>query len=255
MSALGFGFIELGTVTPRPQKGNPKPRLFRIKPEMALINSLGFNNKGVDYLVDKVSKRSSKTPLGISIGKNFDTSNEKAVLDYLLCLEKVYEYSSYIAVNISSPNTKNLRDLETSRFFNDLSTSLKRKQETLSEVHGYRPLLFKISPDIDEEGLRVLSKSILDNKIDGIICTNTSIHHDHHSQKGGLSGAPLLERSSEILKKVRSLVGPDLPIIASGGVMSFEAFQQKLDCGADLVQIYTGMIYKGPNLIEEILNN
>jgi dihydroorotate dehydrogenase len=252
---LGFGFIELGTVTPRPQQGNPKPRLFRIKSELALVNSLGFNNKGVDYLVERVTKRSSKTPLGISIGKNFDTPNEEAISDYLICLEKVFQHSSYVAINISSPNTNNLRDLETLDFFDDLSSSLKEKQKILALKYGYRPLLFKISPDIDKNSLISLSKSVLDNEIDGIICSNTSVKHNHFSGKGGISGGPLLKNSTQVLKNLRSLVGPDLPIIASGGVMSYEAFKQKLDCGADLVQIYTGMIYKGTNLIKEILDN
>lgn len=255
LSALGFGFIELGTVTPRPQQGNPKPRLFRIKSELALVNSLGFNNKGVDYLVERVTKRSSKTPLGISIGKNFDTPNEEAISDYLICLEKVFQHSSYVAINISSPNTNNLRDLETLDFFDDLSSSLKEKQKILALKYGYRPLLFKISPDIDKNSLISLSKSVLDNEIDGIICSNTSVKHNHFSGKGGISGGPLLKNSTQVLKNLRSLVGPDLPIIASGGVMSYEAFKQKLDCGADLVQIYTGMIYKGTNLIKEILDN
>ena len=255
LASLGFGFLEIGTVTPRPQKGNPKPRLFRVSSQEALVNSLGFNNKGVDYLVAKVSKRKSSIPLGISIGKNSDTPLEKAKDDYLMCLEKVFPYADYIAINISSPNTEGLRDLFNKEYFSDLISSLKLKQIELSEDHKYVPLFLKISPNIDSSHLKLLVEIILEKNIDGIICTNTSNVHDHFSGKGGISGKPLLELSSKILVTLRSLVGKNFPIIASGGVMSASDFQRKLDCGADLVQIYTGLIYRGPSLVDEIINS
>jgi|TARA_B110000908_G_scaffold110315_1_gene129310 dihydroorotate dehydrogenase len=255
LASLGFGFLEIGTVTPRPQKGNPKPRLFRVSSQEALVNSLGFNNKGVDYLVAKVSKRKSSIPLGISIGKNSDTPLEKAKDDYLMCLEKVFPYADYIAINISSPNTEGLRDLFNKEYFSDLISSLKLKQIELSEDHKYVPLFLKISPNIDSSHLKLLVEIILEKNIDGIICTNTSNVHDHFSGKGGISGKPLLELSSKILVTLRSLVGKNFPIIASGGVMCAGDFQRKLDCGADLVQIYTGLIYRGPSLVDEIVNS
>jgi len=255
LASLGFGFLEIGTVTPRPQKGNPKPRLFRVRSQEALVNSLGFNNKGVDYLVAKVSKRKSSIPLGISIGKNSDTPLEKAKDDYLMCLEKVFPYADYIAINISSPNTEGLRDLFNKEYFSDLISSLKLKQMELSEDHKYVPLFLKISPNIDSSHLKLLVEIILEKNIDGIICTNTSNVHDHFSGKGGISGKPLLELSSKILVTLRSLVGKNFPIIASGGVMCAGDFQRKLDCGADLVQIYTGLIYRGPSLVDEIVNS
>ena len=219
------------------------------------MNSLGFNNKGVDYLVAKVSKRKSSIPLGISIGKNSDTPLEKAKDDYLMCLEKVFPYADYIAINISSPNTEGLRDLFNKEYFSDLISSLKLKQIELSEDHKYVPLFLKISPNIDSSHLKLLVEIILEKNIDGIICTNTSNVHDHFSGKGGISGKPLLELSSKILVTLRSLVGKNFPIIASGGVMCAGDFQRKLDCGADLVQIYTGLIYRGPSLVDEIVNS
>ena len=255
LASLGFGFLEIGTVTPRPQKGNPKPRLFRVSSQKALVNSLGFNNKGVDYLVENISKRKSSIPLGISIGKNSDTPLEKAKDDYLICLEKVFPYADYIAINISSPNTEGLRDLFNKEYFSDLISSLKLKQIELSKEHEYVPLFLKISPNIDSSHLKLLVEIILEKNIDGIICTNTSNVHDHISGKGGISGKPLLELSSKVLVILRSLVGKNFPIIASGGVMSVSDFQRKLDCGADLVQIYTGLIYRGPSLVDEIINS
>ncbi|MAD57615.1 MAG: dihydroorotate dehydrogenase (quinone) [Porticoccus sp.] len=255
LASLGFGFLELGTVTPRPQKGNIKPRLFRLSSKKALVNSLGFNNKGVDHLIKKITLRKSTVPLGISIGKNFDTDLVKAKDDYLICLEKVYPYADYIAVNISSPNTKGLRDLFNKEYFSDLISSLKSKQIELSKTHKYVPLFLKISPNIETDHLKQLVEIILEEKVDGIICANTSNTHNHPSGKGGISGKPLFKLSTEILVTLRSLVGKDFPIIASGGVMDLADFQKKLDSGADLVQIYTGLIYKGPSLINSIINS
>ena len=255
LSALGFGYLEIGTVTPRPQTGNLKPRLYRIRPQKALVNSMGFNNKGVDYIVQRVKERSSKTPLGISIGKNFDTPIDSALDDYLYCLEKVYKLADYVAINISSPNTKNLRDLQSNEYIDNLLSSIKDTQLELASTHGYTPILIKISPDMSSEELKTLSKSVLQNKLDGIICSNTTVNHNHPSKKGGLSGKPLFEPSTSTLVALRALVGPDLPIIASGGVMNLETFNHKINMGADLVQIYTGFIFEGPSLVDEIINS
>ncbi len=254
LAALGIGFIELGTVTPRPQSGNPKPRLFRIKKEKALINRLGFNNKGVDYFVSKLKERKSNVIIGSSIGKNFDTPNDRAHEDYLHCFEKVYEYTDYIAINISSPNTKDLRELTHSQYLSKLIGKLKSKQQELSNLHGYKPIFLKISPDEDLNQLKKICNSIIENEIDGVICSNTSINHDHFDGQGGLSGAPLKERSTSCLRLVKSLVGDTIPIIASGGVMSVSDFEEKLEAGADYVQLYTGFIYEGPKLIKDIVN-
>ena len=253
LSALGFGFLEIGTVTPRPQKGNQKPRLFRVKSQKALVNNMGFNNKGVEYLVNKVKARNSVIPLGISIGKNFDTPIESALDDYLICLDKVYKLADYVAINISSPNTKNLRDLQSKDYIDQLLLPIRERQLALASLHGYTPILIKISPDMNEEELRILSKSILENNLDGIICSNTTIDHSHFSG-GGLSGKPLFDSSTLTLELLRRFVGKDLPIIASGGVMDLDSFQKKIDTGANLVQIYTGFIYEGPSLVNEIIN-
>jgi len=254
LSALGFGFLEIGTVTPRPQKGNQKPRLFRIKSQKALVNSMGFNNKGVDYLVKKVKARLSKIPLGISIGKNFDTPIESALDDYLLCLDKVYKLADYVAINISSPNTKDLRELQSKDYIDQFLISIRDRQLVLASLDGYTPILIKISPDMSADELKILSESILENNLDGIICANTTSDHSYSSGRGGLSGKPLFDSSTLTLELVRRFVGKDLPIIASGGVMDLDSFQKKIDKGANLVQIYTGFIYEGPSLINKITN-
>jgi dihydroorotate dehydrogenase len=253
LASLGIGFIEVGTVTPKPQEGNPKPRISRNKKEKSLLNRLGFNNKGVDYLVEKLKKRQSEVILGSSIGKNFDTPNDKAYEDYIYCLEKVYEFSDYIAVNISSPNTKDLRKLGSKDFFDSLLKKLKDSHAELSKRFGYKPIFIKISPDETQENLALICKSILSNKMDGIICSNTTASHQEKFGPGGLSGAPLKIMSNQTLTFVRNEVGKDFPIIASGGVMSVEDYQEKLRIGADLVQIYTGFIYEGPKLIQDIV--
>lgn len=255
LASLGFGFLEIGTVTPKPQYGNKKPRLFRIRSKRALVNNMGFNNKGVDYLVNKVRKSNAGIPLGISIGKNFNTPLESAIDDYLICLSKVYKVADYIAVNISSPNTKHLRSLQSKTYINDLLISIKRRQVELAQESEYTPILIKISPDMSEEDLKNLSTSVLVNNLDGIICSNTTTHHNHYLGKGGLSGKPLLESSTRTLETLRSLVGKDLPIIASGGVMDLESYRMKIDKGANLVQIYTGFIYEGPSLVDKIINS
>tara|TARA_X000000368_G_scaffold383673_1_gene341750 strand:- start:340 stop:1260 length:921 start_codon:yes stop_codon:yes gene_type:complete len=255
LSALGFGFIEIGTVTPKPQPGNSKPRLFRDKPSKAIINKMGFNNKGVDYLVSKLERRKSKTPIGISIGKNSNTPNAMAYEDYIFCLEKIYKYADFIAINVSSPNTKGLRDLQTQKELEKFIKPVKERQLELSDDHGYKPIYLKISPDNDEKGIEGICKTLLSFSVDGLICTNTTINHNHISGSGGLSGKPLMDSSTETLKKARKFLGDEFPIIASGGVMSKEDYLTKIDAGADLVQIYTGFIYEGPKLIDDIFKN
>ena len=239
LAALGIGFIEVGTVTPYQQPGNPKPRLFRNRKDKSLLNRLGFNNKGVDSLVENLKKRNSTIPIGVSIGKNFDTPNEEAHKDYLFCMEKVYKYSSYIAINISSPNTKELRKLSDDRFFRDLLGSIKDKQNKLSESYEYVPVFIKISPDENLENLENICKSILQYEIDGIIASNTTVIHNHKNGYGGLSGSPLRKKANEKLSFIKNIVGDKVSIIASGGVMSAADYQEKIDAGADLVQIYT----------------
>ena len=254
LAALGFGFLEIGTVTPKPQYGNKKPRLYRDKSSKAIINRMGFNNKGVDYLVKKLKKRKSVIPVGVSIGKNFDTPNNLAVKDYIYCLDKVFDIANYVAVNISSPNTQDLRKFESKNELTNLIKSIKERQLELSENHKYKPLLLKISPDNDKKGIEDICEILLRFSIDGLICTNTTVNHNHISGSGGLSGGPLMGPSSETLRIARKFLGDQFPIIASGGVMSKEDYLQKIDAGADLVQIYTGFIFEGPKLIDDIIN-
>ena len=253
LASLGFGFLEIGTVTPKPQVGNSKPRLFRLKSQSSLINRMGFNNKGVDYVVSKIKKRKSKAIIGISIGKNFDTPIERAEEDYLECLFKAYEFSDYIALNISSPNTNNLRNLEKPRRLVKLITLIKGAQEQLKKQHGYKPIFLKLSPNTERIKQKELSEVILDMEVDGIICSNTTSNHDF-SEQGGLSGKLLFDKATECLSSYRELLGGSFPIIASGGVMGIETYQQKIEAGANLVQIYTGMIYKGPGLIPKLVS-
>ena len=254
LSYLGFGFLELGTLTPRPQSGNVKPRLFRLRNEKSLINNMGFNNKGIEHAVLRIKNSKSKTVIGLSIGKNQDTPLRKALEDYLFCLEKAYPVCDYVAVNISSPNTKDLRKLESEEYFSSLITTLKKQQEAYSKELGYKPIVLKLSPDLQDRDLEIICKEILDKDIDGIISTNTTISHNYNYQ-GGLSGEQLFEISNNSLISFRSFLGSSFPIIASGGVMSRHHFEKKLELGADLVQVYTGMIYKGPVLVKDILNS
>ena len=254
LAALGIDFIEIGTVTPRPQRGNPKPRLFRNKDEKSLLNRLGFNNKGLDYLLENLKAKKSGIIVGTSIGKNFDTPNEKAFEDYLFCLEKVYEDSDYIAVNISSPNTIGLRELSNNELLDSLLQKIKSKQKSLASMFGYKPILIKISPDEIFDDLKIICNSVIANELDGIICSNTTINHNNKNGPGGLSGEPLKEKAISSLKFVKSLVGDKLTIIASGGLMSVADYQDRINAGADLVQLYTGFIYEGPKLIQDIVN-
>lgn len=254
LSHLGFGFLELGTLTPRAQDGNDKPRLFRLNKEKSLINRMGFNNKGINHAIEKLKNSNTNAVIGLSIGKNFDTPIEKAVEDYIFCLERAYPVCDYIAINISSPNTKDLRKLQSKKYFSQLIGSVKKQQEIFSKNFGYKPIVLKLSPDLHERDLELISKDILDKEVDGVICTNTTIAHNY-IYEGGLSGEELFEISNKTLASLKDYLGKSFPIIASGGVMSKEHYQKKLELGADLVQVYTGMIYKGPVLIKDILDS
>ena len=253
LSALGVGFIEVGTVTPIKQKGNPRPRLFRNKKDRSLLNRLGFNNYGVEALVENLKNRKSKIPIGVSIGKNFDTPNSEAFNDYLYCMEKVYAHSSYIAINISSPNTYDLRELSNDKFLEDLLCKIKLKQIELSKSLPYVPIFLKISPDEEGEDLKKICHAIIKNEIDGIICSNTTTRHKDKNGYGGLSGSPLKKISTKKLLLVKEIVGTKIPVIASGGVMSVSDYNEKIEAGADFVQIYTGFIFEGPKIIHDIL--
>jgi len=255
---LGFGFAEVGTVTPRPQDGNPKPRMFRIPEHQAIINRMGFNNKGVDYLVERVKEADFDGVLGINIGKNATTPIEHAATDYVICLEKVYNLADYVTVNISSPNTKNLRDLQQEAQLRELLTRLTASREQLSQQYGIRvPMLVKIAPDVSEEQLEVIARLAPELGIDGLIATNTTIGrpgletHPLAAQAGGLSGAPLRALSQATLARLRLLVGPDYPLIGVGGITSGTHARERFEAGADLVQIYSGFIYHGPRLIRD----
>jgi dihydroorotate dehydrogenase len=262
LGALGFGFIEVGTVTPRPQPGNPKPRLFRIPEAQAIINRMGFNNLGVDHLIDQVNSCRYDGIIGINIGKNFDTPIERAVDDYLIGLDKVYPFASYVTVNISSPNTANLRTLQSKDQLGGLLGPLKEKQQQLQQQHQkHVPLVLKIAPDMDDEALGAVAEALLSYEIDGVIATNTTLSRQgveqtrHGNEQGGLSGAPLTQRSTAVVKTLYQQLGEKVPIIAAGGIMNAADAQAKLDAGAKLVQIYSGLIYKGPQLVQEIIRH
>ena len=263
LSSLGFGYIEIGTVTPKPQIGNPKPRLFRLKKDSALINRMGFNNKGVDYLIDRVKDAKYNGILGINIGKNATTPIENAVDDYLICLKKVYNYASYITVNISSPNTKNLRDLQAGDALNNLLAELLKERKDLRKKHQkYVPLVVKIAPDLNKSQIKSVAKVLLANNIDGVIATNTSISRPidledyvKSEEKGGLSGAPINDISNKVIKLLSLELKGRIPIIGCGGIMNEFDARDKISLGAELLQVYTGFIYNGPSLIGDIINN
>ena len=262
LASLGFGFIEIGTVTPRPQPGNPKPRMFRITEKQAIINRMGFNNHGVDQLLANVAKSKfarSGGILGINIGKNFDTPIEKAADDYLICLDRVYTAASYVAINISSPNTKNLRELQKDDALDALLGQLKAEQTRLADKHGrYVPLVLKIAPDLEDEQIQSIADLLRQHRMDGVIATNTTLSRaevegfPNASEAGGLSGAPVFERSTAVLKKLAGHLKGEVPIIGVGGIMKGEDAVAKLDAGASLVQIYSGFIYRGPELVGEV---
>ena len=260
LAALGFGFIEVGTVTPRPQPGNPKPRMFRLPKANAIINRMGFNNFGVDALIENVKRAKYRGILGINIGKNFDTPIEKAASDYLIGLRKVYNHASYVAINISSPNTKNLRQLQGGDELDALLEQLKAEQENLARLHGkYVPLAVKIAPDLDEEQIRQIATLLMRHCIDGVIATNTTLSREgvanlpHGNEAGGLSGAPVREKSTAVIRELSAALNGALPIIGVGGILSGKDAVEKIQVGAALVQIYSGMIYRGPDLVGEVI--
>ena len=258
LAALGFGFIEVGTVTPRPQPGNPKPRMFRLKEKEALINRLGFNNQGLDAFVTNVQRAKFKGVLGLNIGKNFDTSTDDAVDDYVTCLKGVYPFASYVTVNISSPNTKGLRDLQAADQLQKLLSTLKAEQARLAKKHKKNvPLVLKIAPDLDLKSIRDIAALTLENNFEGLIATNTTISRDavrDHllaNEAGGLSGKPLFSPSTEVLRELVKALKGNIPVIGVGGIASGADAKKKMDAGAALVQIYTGFIYRGPDLIRD----
>ncbi len=261
-AALGFGFVEIGTVTPRPQPGNPKPRMFRLPKAQALINRMGFNNKGVDYLVEQVRQAQFKGVLGINIGKNADTPVAQAVDDYLIGLRKVYPWARYVTVNISSPNTPGLRDLQYGAALDQLLAALKAEQQRLADSYGrYVPLAVKIAPDIADADVPTVGRALVRHGIDAVIATNTTFSRagveglPHADEAGGLSGAPLRDRSTAVVRQLAEVVEGALPIIASGGILSGADAAAKIAAGASLVQIYTGFIYRGPTLIREAVKS
>jgi dihydroorotate dehydrogenase len=257
---LGFGCIEIGTITPRPQAGNPKPRLFRLIDQEAIINRMGFNNPGIDVGVENVrAAKSFRGIVGFNIGKNKDTPNENAADDYLACLRKAYPVADYVAVNLSSPNTPGLRDLQGAEASARLLEILKKEQQKLAAEHGKQvPLLFKVAPDLDETHIRDLSQVFLDGGLDGLIATNTTLDrdrvasHPRAAEAGGLSGRPVFEKSTATLRQFASHLSNRIPIIGVGGISSLEDAQTKIRAGAALVQIYTSFIYQGPKLVREL---
>ena len=258
LAALGFGFVEVGTTTPRPQPGNPKPRMFRLPEREAVINRLGFNNGGVDALVANAERAKFAGPLGINIGRNKDTPNERATDDYLLCLERVYPRASYITVNISSPNTQGLRDLQEEETLRRFIGTLREAQERLAARHGARkPMLLKIAPDLSEAELDAMATVLRTARIDGVICTNTTIDrsavagHRHAGEVGGLSGRPVFAKSTAVLRGMRERLGDAIPLVGVGGIVRGGDAVAKFDAGASLVQFYSGMVYRGPALIGE----
>ncbi|MFU8789115.1 MAG: quinone-dependent dihydroorotate dehydrogenase [Methylobacter sp.] len=262
LAALGFGFIEIGTVTPRPQPGNPKPRLFRLPEHQAIINRMGFNNLGIDHLLAQVKQSRYPGILGINIGKNFDTPIEQAADDYLIGLRKAYTAASYITINISSPNTKNLRQLQQGDEIKSLMSALKEEQLKLQQQHGnYVPLALKIAPDLNADEISHIAKLLLAFDIDGVIATNTTIArdliagHPLADEAGGLSGAPVKEKSTAVVRGLATELNGKIPIIAAGGILSAADAQEKLAAGASLVQIYSGLIYRGPQLIADIVKS
>ena len=258
LAALGFGFIEIGTVTPRPQPGNARPRMFRLEEHEAIINRLGFNNEGVEKLVRNVQRAAFRGVLGINIGKNYDTPNERAADDYLACLDAVYEHATYVTVNISSPNTKNLRELQSSEQLDALLRAVMERRDALAARHGAtRPLLVKIAPDLDDAQIASIAALAVTHRVDGLIATNTTVgregvqSHRHGAEIGGLSGRPLFARSTEVLAKLAKELAGRVPLIGVGGILDGADARAKIDAGASLVQVYTGFIYRGPDLIAQ----
>ena len=265
LASLGFGFIECGTVTPRPQPGNPKPRLFRLPEAEALVNRLGFNNDGVDRFLANVERArfgpKSGGVLGLNIGRNFDTPNERAVDDYLACLRAVYRHASYVTVNVSSPNTQGLRDLQDEAALDALLAALKAEQARLADRHGkYTPIAVKIAPDLAADDIRRIARTLVAHKVDGVVATNTTTDHSavaglrHAEEAGGLSGRPLKEKSTATIRALADALGGALTIIGVGGIMSGADAKEKIAAGATLIQVYTGLIYKGPQLVRQLVD-
>lgn len=266
LAAMGFGFIEVGTVTPLPQPGNEKPRMFRVREAAAVINRMGFNNLGLDAFLANVTKsrirqsraQNSGVLLGLNIGKNAATPMERATDDYLRCLEGVYPHADYITVNISSPNTKNLRALQSDEALDGLLHALADKRRQLNATHPKRPIFLKIAPDLDDAQIQVIAHTLQRHAIDGVIATNTTINHEkvapypHGNEQGGVSGAPVREASNAVIRSLRAHLGPDFPIIGVGGIMDAEDALEKIDAGANVVQIYSGLVYRGPQLVTDV---
>lgn len=259
-AAMGFGFIEIGTVTPKAQDGNEKPRMFRIPEKKALINRMGFNNKGVDYLVEQVKKANYKGVLGINIGKNKTTPEQDALDDYLICLRKVYQYASYITVNISSPNTPGLRNLQYGEALDNLLAGLKKEQALLAKQYGdYKPILVKIAPDLSDAEIDSIAQSFIKSQIDGVIATNTTLDRsqveglEHANEAGGLSGSVLTKASQKVTEKLQQALKNKIPIIGVGGIDSPESAKERFEAGASLIQVYSAFIYQGPPLIKQIV--
>jgi len=261
-AAMGFGFIEIGTVTPKPQPGNDKPRLFRLPEAKAIINRMGFNNRGVDYLVEQVKQSNYDGILGINIGKNKSTPEEEALQDYLICLRKVYAYASYVTVNISSPNTPGLRNLQYGEALDALLAGLKNEQQILAQAHGkYVPMLIKIAPDLNDEEIGSIADSLKKAKIDGVIATNTTLDRSkveglqHAAEAGGLSGSVLTQMSQQVTEKLVNELDGAMPVIGVGGIDSAETAKARIAGGSPLIQVYSSLIYKGPELIKEIVES
>jgi dihydroorotate dehydrogenase len=258
LARLGFGFLEVGTVTPRPQPGNPRPRMFRLPATRAMINRLGFNNDGVERLVENVKRARYRGVLGINIGKNADTPLERAADDYVACLRAVYPVASYVTVNVSSPNTRDLRQLQQGPALDDLLGALKAEQRKLAGMHSrHVPLAVKIAPDLDAEQIAAMAESFRRHRVDAVIATNTTTARDgvsgspHAGEAGGLSGAPVTERSTQVVRDLARALRGAIPLIGVGGIMSDADARDKIAAGAALVQLYTGLIYRGPGLVRE----
>lgn len=256
LAALGFGFLEIGTITPRPQPGNPRPRMFRLPAARAVINRMGFNNHGVDALVANVQRARFRGVLGINIGKNFDTPMERAADDYLICLRKVYDHASYVTVNISSPNTRNLRQLQQSDELGQLLAALQGERERLADKHGRRvPLALKIAPDLDPSQISAIAGLLVKHQIDAVIATNTTTARDavaqlpHGTETGGLSGAPLTAQAQSVTAQLAAALTGAVPVIGVGGIMNGDEAAARMRAGASLIQLYTGLVYAGPALI------
>lgn len=258
LAALGFGFLEAGTVTPRPQPGNPRPRMFRVVAAQALINRLGFNNDGVEAFVANVERSDYRGILGVNVGRNFDTPNERAADDYVACLRAVHRCASYVTINVSSPNTRGLRDLQSEQALSALLGTIVGERDRLAQAHGRRvPLAVKVAPDLDAAALTDTARLLARSGVDGVIAANTTLSREgvtglaHATEAGGLSGAPLRTRAMAALKTLVKALDGALPVIAVGGILSGDDARARIDAGASLVQVYTGLIYRGPELVAE----